>query len=297
MRKALVSLAVGDRCYGPWSRYLYANWSAWCHRNGYDLIVFKSFLDTSSLASQRSPAWQKLLAMSSPRLRHYDRAIWLDADVLICPDALDPVQADIPGQVSMVRDVGSPLAYEPYWFKTEWSRVLCSSLQRNHGPSINSSIFSDPGNFSYYLLWGFNQIARPLFNTGLIVFTPKIHSSLFADIYYRWHDGGPGALHEMIPLNLELSQRKLINELPVAFNQLAGVQRAVWSSHPNDVQALHKIQSTQQLSINQFLKALSDSTSFLHFAGAQNVMIEFLKYCQIDPILRQSFHLTEDVQS
>ena len=47
--------------------------------------------------------------MSSPRLRHYDRAIWLDADVLICPDALDPVQADIPGQVSMVRDVGSPL--------------------------------------------------------------------------------------------------------------------------------------------------------------------------------------------
>ena len=297
MRKALVSLAVGDRCYGPWSRYLHANWSAWCQRNCYDLIVFNSFLDTTSLGSRRSPAWQKLLAMSSPKLLDYDTAFWLDADVVICPDAQDPADFEIPGQVSMARDVGSPLAHEPHWFKAEWSRVLCSSLQRNHGCAINPSIYSDPSSFSYYLLWGFNQFTRPLFNTGLILFQPQIHSSLFADIYYRWLDGGPGSLHEMIPLNLELCQRNLINELPVSFNQLAGVQRAVWSSYPNDVQALHKIQSSQKLSLNQFLERLIESTSFLHFAGAQNVMIEFLQYCHIDPTLRQSFHLPECVQS
>jgi hypothetical protein len=295
MRKALVTLAVGDRCYAPWARYLRSNWSSWCHRHGYDLIVFKSLLDTSSIASQRSPAWQKLLAMSSPRLHGYDRAVWLDADVLICPDAQDPIDVDISGLVSMVRDVGSPLAYEPVWFKNQWSRVLCNSLQRNHGSSINSSIFSDPDNFSYYLLWGFNQIKRPLFNTGLIVFTPQIHSSLFADIYYRWFDGGPGALHEMIPFNLELAQRSLINELPVGFNQLAGVQRAVWSVYSQQVQAMHQIDASKQLSVNQFLEGLSDTASFLHFAGAQNVMTNFLEYCHADSILRNSFHLPEDV--
>lgn len=293
MKKALVSLAVGDRCYGPWSQYLHANWSAWCRRHGYDLILFDSLLDTTSLGLQRSPAWQKLLAMSSPTLQAYDRAFWLDADVLICPDAEDPIEYESSHLISMVRDVGSPLAYEPPWFKHQWSRILCSSLLRNHGTKINLTTFADPDHFSYFHLWGFNPLKFPLFNTGLIAFNPASHSPIFSEIYYRWQDGGAGALYEMIPLNLELFQRGLINEIPVSFNQLAGVQHAVWSFYPHQVQSMHGIPSGDRVSVNGFFEKLMSNSSFLHFAGAHQLMIDFLKHCQLDSLLRNSLNLTE----
>ena len=293
MRKALVSLAVGDRCFGPWSRYLHANWSAWCNRHGYDLIVFESLLDSSSLGVRRSPAWQKLLAMSSPSLQGYDRALWLDADVLICPDAEDPFQHEMPGLISMARDVGSPLAHEPLWFKNEWSRILSCSLQHNHHSSIPSSLFSDPEFFSYFALWGINQFSRPLFNTGFIAFSPHLHSSMFADIYHHWPDGGPGALYEMIPVNLELAQRRLIHEIPARFNQLAGVHHAVWSFKPYQVQAMHHMPEQYILTSNEFLLQLMHVSSFLHFAGAQKLMTDFLRYCQSEPLLRSSLHLNQ----
>ena len=293
MKKALVSLAVGDRCFGPWSRFLNTNWSAWCQRHGYELILFDSLLDTSTLGLQRSPAWQKLLAMSAPSLLDYDMALWLDADVLICPNAEDPIHHANISSVCMSRDVGSPLAYEPNWFKNEWSRVLCNSLLRNHGSSLPPNLFSRPDCFSYYQLWGFNQMSIPLYNTGVILFNPALHSSLFYDVYCRWNDGGPGSLYEMIPLNLELIQRQLIHELPVRFNQLAGVQHAVWSFRPQQVQALHDISPTHVLSLNQFLECLTQSSSFLHFAGAHQLMIDFLLHCQMTKSLCNSLSLCE----
>lgn len=293
MRKALVSLAVGDRCFGPWSRYLRGNWSAWCDRHGYDLIVFDSLLDNSPRGLQRSPAWQKLLAMSSPLLQEYDTAFWLDADVLICPDAQDPFDLHSPDLISMARDVGSPLAYEPSWFKKRWSCILCDSLQKNHGSFIDPLIFSHPDYFSYLQLWGFSQYTRPLFNTGLIVFTPSLHCTLFSDIYHRWTDGGPGALYEMIPLNLELFQRKLINEIPSSFNQLAGVHHAVWSFYPFQVQQLHQMPFTSKLTVNCFFDGLMKCSSFLHFAGAQQLMINYLQYCESDDLIRSRLSISE----
>lgn len=275
MNKAIVTLVVGDRCQQPWLQYLRPGWERWAERHGYDLIVFDQPLDHSRRAASRSPAWQKLLAMASPLLKPYDWALWLDADVFIAPDAPDPfIHAD-PSSVCMARDVGSPLSHEPLWFRRQWSTVLRQSLL--HADPHYSSILEqiDCELFSYYDLWGFNARDRPLYNSGVIGFSPGRCSDLFCHIYGRWHDGGPSALYEMIPLNLELAQRHLLAELDVRYNQLAGVHHAVWRCLPQQVQALHHLQD-DPVSVYEFMETLLRSNYFVHFAGAHGLMVDVL---------------------
>jgi hypothetical protein len=265
MVKAIVTLAVGERCWQPWYRFLATGWRQWCDLHGYQLIVFDQLLDLSPRASRRSPAWQKLLAMASPQLASVDQALWVDADVLIRPGAPDPWEGLDPRRVAMVRDVGSPLAEQPIWFKNSWCAILNNSLPANQH-SLQS----------YYNLWGFSAHNRILRNSGVVAFSPRHHSDLFREIYGRWEDGGEGALYEMIPLNLELNQRKLIADLDVRFNQLVGVQRAVWISQRQAVQELHGM-GAAPLDQHNFLDLLLERSYFLHFAGAHQLMLEYLR--------------------
>ena len=95
-RNAIVSLAVGDRCYRPWSAYLKGGWESWCERHDCDLVIYDQPLDTSHRAESRSPAWQKLLAMASADLAGFDRVIWLDADIWIHPRLGTPSPSSTP---------------------------------------------------------------------------------------------------------------------------------------------------------------------------------------------------------
>ena len=200
-RNAIVSLAVGERCYRPWSAYLRQGWEAWCERHDCDLVIYDQPLDTSQRAESRSPAWQKLLAMASADLAGFDRVIWLDADIWIHPQAGNPIPTLNPDQVAMALDCGAPLSPEPSWFRQAWSRILRASLKLSSGDEADAQEL-----FSYYQLWGFPANRWPLWNTGVVVFTPSLHSGLFREIYDRWLDGGR-ALYEMIPLNLVLKAR------------------------------------------------------------------------------------------
>jgi len=265
MVKAIVTLAVGERCWQPWHNFLAPGWRQWCELHGYRLIVFDQPLDLSPRAQRRSPAWQKLLAMASPKLAGVEKALWIDADVLIRPRAPDPWHCLEPGRVAMVRDVGSPLAEQPQWFKRTWCAILNNSL-----PADQQSLQS------YYNLWGFHAHNRILRNSGVIAFSPQHHSALFREIYGRWEDGGEGALYEMIPLNLELIQQDLIVDLDERFNQLAGVQRAVWISQRVAVQELHGMGAVP-LDEHNFLDLLLERSYFLHFAGAHQLMLEYLR--------------------
>ena len=275
MNKAIVTLAVGERCYQPWQRLLRPGWQAWCERHHYDLVAFEQPLDSSLRAAARSPAWQKLLAMASPRLRDYQQVLWLDADVFVNPSAPDLLEHLPASHVAMARDVGSPNAGDPDWFCRCWSSILRRSLLQAQLLDANW-LHSFPSDlFSYYDLWGFNARRKILYNTGVIAFSPQLHADLFLEIYHRWPDGGPGALYEMIPLNLELAQRRLLVDFPAAFNQLAGVQHAVWQMQPQAVQQLHGLAPSPMV-VDQFLDALLASNHFIHFAGAHQLMVRYL---------------------
>jgi len=273
MRKTLVSLCVGNTYVDQLTKVL-PGWKNWCSAHNYDLILFDEPLDASPFSNSRSFAWQKLLAMSSPKLKGYDQALWLDTDILINPSAPDPLLNSDNTKVFISRDMASPLSFEPSWLKRLWSEILHFSLLRSQ-PNNPFLINTTSTNlFSYYDLWGFNARKRILYNTGVIGFSPFFHSSIFEQVYYRWYDGGSGALHEMIPLNLELSQRGLISEIDSKFNYLAGVVHAAWNSEPLLLQEWLNL-GPQRLSVNNFILHLFNNSYFLHFAGAHKLMNNF----------------------
>ncbi len=268
MVRAIVTLAVGENCYRPWYNHLRTGWLQWCSNHGYELVVFDNFLDISLRAKNRSPAWQKLLAMSSPEIASFEQVLWLDADVMVGAHAPDPLLGVPLSKVGMARDVGSPLAHEPDWFRRTWSSILLRSLGLNHLSVMNEM-------FSYLDLWGFDARRRPLWNSGVIAFSPKNHGALFRHIYETWSDGGPGALHEMVPLNLELTQRSLLHEIDPRFNLLFGVHHAVWDVSPIAVQRLHGL-GEELVDFESFAVALAQRSFFLHFAGAHRRMERLL---------------------
>ena len=273
MRKALVSLCVGSTYVAQLHKVM-PGWRNWCAAHNYDLILFDEPLDASPLANSRSFAWQKLLAMSSPKLRSYGQALWLDTDILINPCAPNPLLDSDITKVFIARDMASPLSFEPTWLKSLWSNILHFSLLRSQ-PN-NSFLLNSTSKhlFSYYDLWGFSARNRVLYNTGVIGFSPLHHASIFEQIYYRWYDGGSGALHEMIPLNLEITQRGLISEIDSKFNYLAGVLHAAWSSEPLLLQEWLNL-GPDPLTANNFIKHLFNTSYFLHFAGAHKLMSDF----------------------
>jgi hypothetical protein len=229
------------------------------------MVVFEAFLDTSELARNRSPTWQKLLAMASAELRPFEQVLWIDADVMVCPWAADPFAQHDHRQVAMARDDGSPLADQPEWFRRGWADVLTQSLGAK---GIAVPAVTEP--FGYLDLWGLDARRRPLFNNGVVAFSPQHHSDLWLHLYYDWHDGGPGTLDEMIPMTLELQQRGLLQELDGRFNRLIGVYLSLWMTQTARTAELLGLQP--QAGLNQFVKVLAQSCHLLHFAGAHGLM-------------------------
>lgn len=75
MRSALVTIAIGGKYEGIFRRLCHGGWKAYAEAIGSDLIVITEPLDHSERARSRSPAWQKLLVFSQPRLLKYDSEI------------------------------------------------------------------------------------------------------------------------------------------------------------------------------------------------------------------------------
>src|SRR5262245_45660812 len=86
-RAALVTLAIGADYDRRCEQLCRPNWMAYAQRHGFDLIVFKQPLDDTARARSRSPAWQKCLILSAPEVAAYDRAVWVDSDIVINPAA------------------------------------------------------------------------------------------------------------------------------------------------------------------------------------------------------------------
>ena len=86
-RTAIATLCVGSESAALWRKYCARSWKNYARRHGYALEVFGEPLDQSPRARSRSPAWQKCLILSNPKTSQYERVVWVDADIVIAPDA------------------------------------------------------------------------------------------------------------------------------------------------------------------------------------------------------------------
>lgn len=212
-RKALVTLALGDRYQRMFDSYCRATWQAYCDRHGYDLIVLDKSLDTSTRSLNRSPAWQKLLILSQDWADTYQQVVWADSDIMInshnAPCIASIVPADKCGVINSYA-IPSSVAYDK-----ALARLYANWKQLNVAFVDNST----PA--AYYTMRGLSgDHLHHVVHTGVIVCSPKHHRAVFEDVYYSYEDIHKTAEwnYEMPAFSLELLNRQLAHWIPVEYN-------------------------------------------------------------------------------
>ena len=83
MKKCLVTLLIGDEIRTFWDKHLKSTWVKYAEKHGYDIITIDDYIDNSPMAASRAPHWQKCLILEHPKVKSYESAVWVDADIMI----------------------------------------------------------------------------------------------------------------------------------------------------------------------------------------------------------------------
>jgi hypothetical protein len=207
-RTAIATLCVGSKYAALWRRYCAHSWKAYAERYGYALEVFNQPLDQSPRGRSRSPAWQKCLILSSPRTSAYDRIIWVDADIVIAPEA-PPIVDDVPPKM-----IGAVISGD--YLQTDMKAVF---LERMHGKKVEpgrtvESWLADQR--SYYTQAGIDCISSDIVQTGVLVFSQQ-HRTVLEKVYeVDVPNGTPGL--EQLPLSAAILNRGLCHRMDSRFN-------------------------------------------------------------------------------
>lgn len=211
MRKALVTLTIGQAYEENWKRFCERSWRSYAEKHGYDVCVVTEALDTTPASKQRSVNWQKLLLAKSPRLAHYDRLVWLDSDIIInSPEAPCVVQA-VPEEkigLSLYGDLQVP--EELPLHRHRWASAF-----HQKQPELPYEHLKKAFDF-YYQTYGQKKISDLRFNTGVLVFSPRLHGDFFGQVYATHTKDAFD--QEQTPLNYEILKHQLQHVMDRRFN-------------------------------------------------------------------------------
>ncbi len=208
-RKAIVTLAIGDRYLQHWKGACEANWRAYGAQHGFDVICFDKPLDDSARARRRSPAWQKCLVLSQDIMRRYDRVVWVDSDILINHRDAPAIDAGVP-----LEKVG---ATEEFTFAENVGHQPRQLLERLY-TYWKKSIINYSGR-EYYTNYGLPSEFARVVQTGVLVLSPRHHRSLLEKVYHNHEEkGGPEWNYEMRPLSYELLKANVVHWIDPRFN-------------------------------------------------------------------------------
>ena len=141
MKKALITLAIGDRYLATFKKYCRESWHKYANQHNLDVVVIDSPIDDSPRAQSRSPAWQKCLVLSHPNVKSYDQVAWVDSDILINPTSPN-VFKDVPLEMIGAVDLYATPNVEDYRFWLEQlSEESYDELSRIGSKEITSLIF------------------------------------------------------------------------------------------------------------------------------------------------------------
>jgi len=248
MRKALFTIAYGQHL-DLWRNFAEPFWRLFCRRHNYDLYCFSEPIDTTHRATERSIAWQKLIAHEQEILHDYDLLVWLDADIVINPGAPDPADQRSAGKV------GACLEFD--WGQDPQTAHLAASWKAKQRRTFAQAGIDFE---SYPKLWGFDPSAGPLINSGFFLFEPQCHGALLREVYDTYDDRNVQHWGEMVPLSEELHRRQVFEALDPRYNLL--VVPFLDTLLSGDT--LAKPRETGALSM--IYRLLNDGY-FIHFAG------------------------------
>jgi len=191
---ALVTIAGGERYQRCWQDVARPTWSEYAGRHGYDIVVIRTPIDLSVKAQSRSIAWQKCAIPSLPWAQRYERLCWVDADILINPEAPD-IFASCPADTigaTCVHDQLSPAE----------KHVLLERVHRRRFTEAEVPSAWATTQTGLYHEAGIETAAVDMVQTGVIVFSPRRDEAVFASAYRRERDTvafeQPSLSHEIL---------------------------------------------------------------------------------------------------
>jgi hypothetical protein len=259
MRTAIVTLLLGRPYWLAWHEVCEQGWRAYAERHGYDIIAIDRPLDVTLRATTRSPAWQKCLILQPSIVGAYDRVVWLDADIVINPNA-PAVTSEVPiEKIGAVDEFVYPTldAHQAFW-----QRMVAQTKDRNPALARIWQSHLDPRD--YHGFWGLPQRGDHIVQTGVLVLSPCHHRALLEHVYYTYENkGGPELSYEMRPLSFEIQERDLQHWIDQRFN-------ATFNSIFAGATTAKPI-STQTELFDLIRRSVS-SNYFLHFAAHQEML-------------------------
>jgi|GEM_PF-520068 len=253
-RAALVTITLGDTFRWLWRRYCRPSWSAYAERHGYDLVCLEAPLDASPEAAARMVTWQKCLILGQPFAARYDQVVWVDADVLIHPQA-PAITAGVPPE--LVGAVDEYAAPSPEAFQLALARLY--AYYRAAGIPYHDT--ASPAEFyaAYDLPAEFQQVVQ----AGVMVLAPRHHREILEHVYHTYAPRDARRLGEMRPLSYELLRAGRVQWIDHRFNFLISIYQAL--TYP---QLLAQPDPALTLTLTrQSVAEAYDQSYFLHLAG------------------------------
>lgn len=260
---AIVTLVLGQKIADTFRVHFYPGWREYADRHDLGLVVVNCGLDASPRGLSRSPAWQKLLVHNVPEARAFERLAWVDADVMIRPDAPNIFTAVPEGKVGAVDDFATP---------TEVDHDLVMRELYRRWDRQGVKYISNRTATEYYANYGIECHLTSVVQTGVLVYEPLTHGPLFENVYSTYEEGAHCSLnHEMRPLSYELLKAQAVHWLDPKFNMQWSYWRELHypflgEGDPRPFGALFGSRSDERLRRRCVMTALRNNY-FIHFAG------------------------------
>ncbi len=247
MKKAIVTLNIGQQYQNSWRNICRKGWQAYCERHDFDLINLDKRLDSSERANKRSPAWQKLLILSQDWSDKYDRIVWVDSDIIVNPAAPSIVDGIPDEKIGCIDEAAYPT------LKDHNSIMVSGRIQPSSG---------DAGVF--HTCVGL-PAAPHIIQTGVMALSPKHHRELFEHVYNIYEDAGGDRYYEMRFLSHEVQKAAAQHWIDPRFNALL-----IWLALADIVKTGR--QPTNKLEMGYFLMEQFFRNVFIHFGGHHDWM-------------------------
>ena len=266
MKRALVTLAVGERYLQMFDRYCRGTWHAYAERHHMDLVVLPRALDDSPRAQSRSVSWQKCLVLSAPEIAPYEQVVWVDADILINPMSPD-VGRDVP-----VDRIG---AADEYATPTKEDYEILLRRKYAQWSAAGEPYISNLTPTEYHTQFGLEGHFDSVVQAGVLVISPRFHRDLLEHVYRHYEDkGAPEWNFEMRPLSYEILTNRLEHWISPKFNMPWASLRALYYPFVDRLSLIDKGLRKSGLRHGSRLSRKCATTAFLnnyflHFSGGE----------------------------
>jgi hypothetical protein len=254
-KKALVTLAIGERYVQLYDKYCKPTWEPYAKKHGYDIIVIKDFLDKRPQGVARTPHWQKLLILEAEETQGYEHLVWIDTDICINFETA-PCIVEANNNSHKVGVVRYNETYSAEMMDGGFARTLKQNLNPNIQRAGKMS-FSDR-----YVRAGLPDDVNDMINTGVMVLQPH-HQEILRNVYDNAEEN-PFSAKENIPLSYQLLKNDMANGIDGRFNKIIDLE--IMHHHPYLFTTGTK---TDTKSLFYIVNSIFINSFFLHFIEGQ----------------------------